>query len=106
MALFLAVQPWSVLAAILLVTAQDGMKKEIAYAGGRTGCLSAQLLRGRRRRQRDDLQRSVPGLAALRCARLGAARLDGRRFTAVAAGVGSSERARDLRTVAGLDHGA
>ena len=34
MALFLAVQPWSVLAAILLVTAQDGMKKEIAYVGG------------------------------------------------------------------------
>src|SRR3982751_6318797 len=34
MALFLAVQPWSVLAAILLVTARGGLKKEIAFVGG------------------------------------------------------------------------
>ncbi|HEY5187122.1 MAG TPA: GAP family protein [Actinomycetes bacterium] len=34
LALFLAVQPWSVLAAILLVTARGGVKKELAYAGG------------------------------------------------------------------------
>ena len=34
MALFLAVQPWSVLAGILLVTADSGLKKEISYVGG------------------------------------------------------------------------
>src|SRR5881398_3738773 len=34
MALFLAVQPWSVLAAILLVTARGGLKKEIAFVSG------------------------------------------------------------------------
>lgn len=34
LAVFLAVQPWSVLAAILLVTTRDGTKKEIAYVGG------------------------------------------------------------------------
>jgi hypothetical protein len=34
LALFLAVQPWSVLAAILLVTAQGGLKKELAYVAG------------------------------------------------------------------------
>ena len=34
MALFLAVQPWSVLAAIVLVTAHDGLRKEAAYVCG------------------------------------------------------------------------
>jgi hypothetical protein len=34
LALFLAVQPWSVLAAILLVTSENGQRKEIAYVGG------------------------------------------------------------------------
>lgn len=34
LAFFLAVQPWSVLAAILLVTSADGVKKESAYVAG------------------------------------------------------------------------
>ena len=34
LALFLAVQPWSLLAAILLVTSTRGTKKEIAYVAG------------------------------------------------------------------------
>lgn len=32
--LFLAVQPWSVLAAILLVTSRDGLRKESAFVAG------------------------------------------------------------------------
>lgn len=34
LALFLAVQPWSVLAAILLVTSERGVRKEVAFVGG------------------------------------------------------------------------
>src|SRR4051812_49625822 len=34
LALFLATQPWSVLAAVLLVTARRGVVKESAYAAG------------------------------------------------------------------------
>jgi len=34
LAFFLAVQPWSLLAAILLVTSTDGVKKESAYVAG------------------------------------------------------------------------
>jgi hypothetical protein len=34
LALFLAVQPWSVLAAILLVTARSGLKKEFSFVAG------------------------------------------------------------------------
>src|SRR6476646_7275609 len=34
LALFLAVQPWSLLAAILLVTSSDGVRKETAYVAG------------------------------------------------------------------------
>ena len=34
LALFLAVQPWSLLAALLLVTSTDGVKKETAYVAG------------------------------------------------------------------------
>ena len=41
LALFLAVQPWSVLAAILLVTARGGLKKELAYVGGWVTILAA-----------------------------------------------------------------
>ncbi len=40
LALFLAVQPWSVLAAILLVTARGGLKKELAFVGGWVAALS------------------------------------------------------------------
>src|SRR4051812_21788789 len=41
MALFLAIQPWSVLAAILLVTARGGLKKEIAFVSGWIAALLA-----------------------------------------------------------------
>ena len=41
MALFLAVQPWSVLAAILLVTARDGLRRELAYVAGWVTVLAA-----------------------------------------------------------------
>ncbi len=41
LAVFLAVQPWSVLAAILLVTARGGMRKELAYVGGWVTALAA-----------------------------------------------------------------
>ena len=41
LAIFLAVQPWSVLAAILLVTAEGGMKKELAFVCGWVLALSA-----------------------------------------------------------------
>ena len=40
LALFLAVQPWSVLGAILLVTAQNGLKKELAFVGGWVAALA------------------------------------------------------------------
>src|SRR4051812_44747811 len=39
--LFLAVQPWSVLAAILLVTTHDGLRKELAYVAGWVSVLTA-----------------------------------------------------------------
>jgi Sap, sulfolipid-1-addressing protein len=41
MAVFLAVQPWSVLAAVLLATARGGMGKELAYVGGWVTALAA-----------------------------------------------------------------
>ena len=34
LAVFLAVQPWSVLAAVLFATARGGMRKELAFVGG------------------------------------------------------------------------
>jgi threonine/homoserine/homoserine lactone efflux protein len=40
LALFLAVQPWSVLAAILLVTARGGLKKELAFVSGWVAALA------------------------------------------------------------------
>ena len=40
LALFLAAQPWSVLAAVLLVTSQRGVVKESAYAAGWVTALS------------------------------------------------------------------
>lgn len=41
LAIFLAVQPWSVLAAVLLATARGGMRKELAYVGGWVTALAA-----------------------------------------------------------------
>jgi hypothetical protein len=41
LAIFLAVQPWSVLAAILLTTARGGMRKEVAYVSGWVTVLAA-----------------------------------------------------------------
>ena len=41
LALFLAVQPWSVLAAILLVTGRGGVSKELAYVAGWVAVLAA-----------------------------------------------------------------
>ena len=41
LAVFLAVQPWSVLAAVLLATARGGMRKELAYVGGWVTALAA-----------------------------------------------------------------
>jgi threonine/homoserine/homoserine lactone efflux protein len=41
LAFFLAAQPWSVLAAILLVTARGGVRKEIAFAAGWVLALTA-----------------------------------------------------------------
>lgn len=41
LAVFLAVQPWSVLAAILLVTARGGMTKELAFVAGWVTALAA-----------------------------------------------------------------
>ena len=38
---FLAVQPWSVLAAILLVTTPNGQTKELAYVAGWVSVLTA-----------------------------------------------------------------
>lgn len=40
LALFLAVQPWSVLAAVLLVTAPGGLRKEYAFVAGWVAALS------------------------------------------------------------------
>ncbi len=40
LALFLAAQPWSLLAAILLVTSQRGVVKEVAYATGWVSALA------------------------------------------------------------------
>jgi len=40
LALFLAVQPWSVLAAVLLVTARGGLTKELAFVGGWVAALA------------------------------------------------------------------
>src|SRR5690242_13108360 len=41
LALYLAAQPWSVLAAILLVTARGGLKKEVAFVAGWIAALAA-----------------------------------------------------------------
>ena len=41
LAFFLAAQPWSVLAAILLVTSRGGMKKELAFVAGWVTALAA-----------------------------------------------------------------
>jgi hypothetical protein len=41
LALYLAAQPWSVLAAILLVTSRGGVKKESAYVAGWVAALAA-----------------------------------------------------------------
>lgn len=41
LALFLAAQPWSVLAAILLVTARGGLRKEVAFVSGWVAVLAA-----------------------------------------------------------------
>jgi threonine/homoserine/homoserine lactone efflux protein len=41
LALFLAAQPWSVLAAVLLATARGGMRKELAFVGGWITALAA-----------------------------------------------------------------
>ena len=41
LAVFLAVQPWSVLAAVLFATARGGMRKELAYVGGWITALAA-----------------------------------------------------------------
>lgn len=41
LALFLAVQPWSVLASVLLVTARGGLRKDAAFAGGWVAALAA-----------------------------------------------------------------
>lgn len=41
LAVFLAVQPWSVLAAVLLATARGGITKELAYVGGWVTALAA-----------------------------------------------------------------
>ena len=41
LALFLAAQPWSVLAAVLLVTAHGGLRKELAFVGGWVSALAA-----------------------------------------------------------------
>ena len=41
LAVFLAVQPWSVLAAVLLATARGGMRKELAFVGGWVTALAA-----------------------------------------------------------------
>ena len=40
LALFLAVQPWSLLAAVLLVTAHGGLRKECAFVSGWIGALA------------------------------------------------------------------
>jgi hypothetical protein len=40
LAIFLAVQPWSVLAAVLLVTARGGLAKELAFVGGWVAALA------------------------------------------------------------------
>ena len=50
LAIFLAVQPWSVLAAVLLVTAEGGMKKEIAFVCGWVLALTAVAASGLRLR--------------------------------------------------------
>ena len=41
LAIFLAVQPWSVLAAVLLANARGGMRKELAFVGGWVTALAA-----------------------------------------------------------------
>ncbi len=41
LAVFLAVQPWSVLAAVLFATARGGMRKELAFVGGWVVALAA-----------------------------------------------------------------
>jgi hypothetical protein len=41
LAIFLAVQPWSVLAAVLLATARGGTRKELAFVGGWVTALAA-----------------------------------------------------------------
>ena len=41
LAVFLAVQPWSVLAAVLFATARGGMRKELAFVGGWVTALAA-----------------------------------------------------------------
>ena len=41
LAVFLAVQPWSVLAAVLFATARGGLRKELAYVGGWVTALAA-----------------------------------------------------------------
>jgi hypothetical protein len=41
LAVFLAVQPWSVLAAVLLATARGGMRKELAFVGGWVTAMAA-----------------------------------------------------------------
>jgi hypothetical protein len=41
LALFLAAQPWSVLAAVLLATARGGVRKELAFVGGWITVLAA-----------------------------------------------------------------
>ena len=41
LAVFLAVQPWSVLAAVLFATARGGLRKELAFVGGWVTALAA-----------------------------------------------------------------